>query len=203
MPEKTCPGCGGARLDKKTEKKEIKDSFGGSAFIDAVEYSCRECGSRGDLFRENAALIEGAIAEIQKKAAANILNEFASRGFNQASMERVLELPQRTLSKWKSGSVAPSAAGTVLLKFLRTFPWLLKVAECDFEKNRAQQIFLMTAFEELIQGMRFDHGNLMRAGYYFTDNASLFFMRSERQDQAAQPLYDTRTTVFPALQGSD
>lgn len=199
MPERNCPVCGGARLERKIAKKEIADTFGGSAFIDIVEYSCPDCGTEGDLFRENDAIIEKAMTENQRKVAVNVLDDFAAQGFNLASMERILELPQRTLSKWKTGSVEPSAAGTVLLKFVRTFPWLLKVAEANFEKAKSQQIFLMTAFQEMIQGMRFDTDNLMRSCFYTSGDASIFFMRSERQDQAAvQPLYETSSRI-PAV----
>ncbi|MCP4353876.1 MAG: NUDIX hydrolase [Desulfobacterales bacterium] len=73
-----------------------------------------------------------------------------------ASIERALELPQRTLTKWKNGRTKPSATVITLLKFLRIFPWLLEVAENKFDYSTAQKIHIENAVNKLLASLSFD-----------------------------------------------
>ena len=50
-------------------------------------------------------------------------------------MERALELPSRTIARWKGGEV--SAATLALLRITRTFPWILEVADAHFDQSVA------------------------------------------------------------------
>lgn len=52
-----------------------------------------------------------------------------------AHAERVLGLPARTIARWKTGHA--SASATALLRFIVTYPWLLEVAEDQFEPTKA------------------------------------------------------------------
>lgn len=154
MPNDTCPVCGYDGLQRKTVRKILTEPFGGETSIDICECVCPSCGVEGDLFNENDAIIEKEIAFLKNRAAVNILDHFATHGRSLASMERVLDLPQRTLAKWKNRSVSPSAAGVTLLKFLRTFPWLLEVAAEDFDQTSARKIFLKTALNKFVDEMQ-------------------------------------------------
>lgn len=65
----------------------------------------------------------------------NYLNE---QGYSNASMERSLGLPARTLERWKNDrTIVPSAAALALMRIVRTYPWILKVADAPFDEEEA------------------------------------------------------------------
>jgi hypothetical protein len=66
---------------------------------------------------------------------------------NLASMERALDIPQRTFAKWKNRSVTPSATGVTLLKFIKLFPWLVEVGDQKFDPVAADRIMIKNASE--------------------------------------------------------
>jgi hypothetical protein len=122
-------------------------------------------------------------------------------------MERVLGLPQRTLAKWKNRSVVPSAAGVSLLKYIRVFPWLLEVAENDYDYAISQKIHLSTAMNSFINEMQFNNNCFTKAGYIESVNKTMVFMQFEHPVQVAVisqnslPFTETESNaVEPAVQ---
>ncbi|NOQ45082.1 MAG: hypothetical protein GQ559_00135 [Desulfobulbaceae bacterium] len=153
--EKICPACGNDNIIEDKITHLINEAFGGSKSVELVKDTCELCGTSGDFSSKNDELLEEEINKLKVAAAINILQNFAENGISMSSMERALELPQRTLTKWKSGT-KPSAAGLALLKFLRTFPWLLEVAEHKFDYSVAQRIHINTAIKNLLDHMQFN-----------------------------------------------
>jgi len=148
MRKNICPVCGEKSLSKHFEKQILKEPFGRGKEIEIVEYRCNACGSSGDFFHENDILIEEALSILKAQSVKNILNDFSNdKKIQLSAIERVLSLPQRTLTKWKNGAVKPSAAGVALLKIIGLFPWILEVAENKFNYDIAQSIFIESAVE--------------------------------------------------------
>ena len=58
-----------------------------------------------------------------------------------AHIERVFEIPQKTLNRWKS-SRQTSATGLAFLRLISTYPWLTEVAELKFDERAAEQILI-------------------------------------------------------------
>ena len=80
----------------------------------------------------------------------NVLTELNSLGLSNTSMERTLGLPARTLARWKNEpSLKPSAAALALMKIIRTFPWILAVADQRYDKKSAQAMVLQIAFSSV------------------------------------------------------
>ena len=157
MTKKICPACGTEDIIERKTPHLINEAFGGGREIDIVEDRCKVCGTVGDFFSQNDALISEAIDQCKSLAVKNILQDFLDRAAtSMSSMERALELPQRTLTKWKNGQTKPSAAGRALLKMLRIFPWLLDVAENKFDYEKGQRIHINEAMRELVSNMSFD-----------------------------------------------
>lgn len=140
--KKVCPLCGSDKISQTERHETICESFGGCRELSLFFDSCELCGTEGDFSNKNDELIKEVIKELKSEAVKNILKDFSEQKFNFAGMERALELPQRTLAKWKNGSASPSAAGVTLLKFLRLFPWLLVVAEKNFDFEVSQSIHI-------------------------------------------------------------
>jgi hypothetical protein len=62
-----------------------------------------------------------------------MLEALATEGIKMSYLERALELPARTTTRWKSGEV--SAATLALLRITRTYPWILEVADSHFDER--------------------------------------------------------------------
>jgi hypothetical protein len=139
MSTKLCPACGSDNIDTKKAKQFFHDYFAGSIEIEEVEDSCLICGADGDFESVNDDEARHALETIKRNGAKNIINGFASKGYNLAGIERALELPQRTLSKWRNDNT-PTAAGLTLLKFISIFPWLIDVADTHFNYDKSQEI---------------------------------------------------------------
>ena len=147
MKNKSCPACGNENLIRTNENKIISEAFAGNKSIDVVNYSCNECGMEGDFFNENETALKETLSEIKSDAVISILNDFIENNISLSSLERALEIPQRTLTKYKNNKSKPSSIGVALFKLLRLFPWLINVAENKYDYELSQQIFMMKAFE--------------------------------------------------------
>jgi len=97
---------------------------------------CLVCGESGDFSGANDEQIVKAL-EIAKKESAVVMLEYLSNlGIKMSYMERALELPTRTIARWKGGEL--SAATLALLRIIRTFPWILEVADAHFDQSVAK-----------------------------------------------------------------
>ncbi len=61
---------------------------------------------------------------------------------------RLVFLPGRWLGGRNEVSLMLSAAGYALMRLIRTFPWLLQVAEAEFDEKRARILLLKAADKE-------------------------------------------------------
>jgi len=155
MSELMCPLCGNEEIKNHPTTQILSEPFGGVKEIEVSNYICDVCGFDGDLLKENDNILQETINELKSNAVKSILDEFSEHNYNFASMERALELPQRTLSKWKNQTSKPSAAGIALIKYLYLFPWLIEVAEKKYDYNEAQRIHIFDAFKKTIDKIDF------------------------------------------------
>ena len=195
--KKLCPVCGSDKLELVLQKETINGDLGKNFSIDIPHDKCMECDFEGDILGENDKVIEKALSSLNEAYIDEVLNYFEERKINFAGIERAVGLPQRTLTKWKNRNSSPTAAGIALLKYLRTFPWLIEVAEHKFDFNIAQKIFVTTAVNMLIKSTTFCDHNIERNRYsattgnfntaVFTDNLNLtqnnttFYVNFEQQ----------------------
>ena len=169
MKNVICPLCGSSHITKSNYQEMVRENLGGSSLIDKVSYHCEDCEFEGDIFNENEPIIEKTVQSLKNDLVISILNDFSSNKTSFSSMERALGLPQRTLTKWKNGASSPTAAGVTLLKFIKLFPWLLEVAENDFEYLTAQRIHLNVACRKIVNYMTINEDMLTTAssGFFF------------------------------------
>lgn len=146
---KICPACGSENIYKTKKTINIKEPFAGEENIEIVENVCKTCGSKGDFFDQNEDTIENTIKGLKQRSVENILQYFIKNKRSLTSIERALEIPFRTLSKWKNKITKTSAAGIALLRFIRLFPWLLDVAENKYDPKKAEKIMLNQAMNKL------------------------------------------------------
>ncbi len=196
MSNKVCPACGADTLTLRKEVQVLKESFGGQKEVPINEYYCSKCESTGDFFNENEEIIETNIESLKEQSIKNILNYFSDFKISMSAIERALSLPQRTLTKWKNGVTKPSSTGLVLMKYLRTFPWLLDVAENNFDYDIAQKIYMKTAIQKFLNCVKFDSQDFPEAGI-MTDPQSVFiFFQADRQQDNVRPLKDIQIKIL-------
>jgi hypothetical protein len=169
-----CPICESADLKKIVEKIHLEESFTEGVDINEVYYECNNCGYEGDLLNENEKYINKALKDLKIHAVINILNDFKENNINFTSMERALEIPSRTFAKWRNGSIAPSSTGVALLKMLKTFPWLLKIADRDYDKNHAINE-LINAYNVIFNEYINRNRDIEIAGMAFTGKSSSYW----------------------------
>jgi len=183
MNKQRCPACGS--IDIIDEKKSIliKEPFGGQNNIEIHENICSLCGSRGDFFNQNETLIDETIKKLKQKSIENILNDFIDSKMSMSSIERALEIPQRTLTKWKNRTNVPSSAGIALMRFIKLFPWLLEVAENKYDYNESQKIHINAAIQKLLPEIDFCKEDFVEAGgIVATSGSALFYKYYEKKD---------------------
>lgn len=195
--KKLCPACGSDEIKEIRIEKQINESFGGSKQIPLKEYNCEVCDFSGDFFSENEQAMQNALSSLKKEAVVNILNYFSENKISLSSMERALELPQRTLTKWKSGSTKPSSSGVTLLKFLGLFPWLLDVAENKYEFATSQKIHLESAFQKMLKCMVSNNIDFVEAGVVTTDISTRLSLHFEKQNNQLETHSDISNLTNP------
>jgi DNA-binding transcriptional regulator YiaG len=186
MSEMTCPACGSSDLKEIVIEKTINEPFGGSRQVSLKNYQCEICDSSGDFFSEHDQAIQSALLSLKQDAVTNILNDFLEHKVSLSSMERALELPQRTLTKWKNGSSRPSSAGVALIKFLGLFPWLLEVAEHKYDYKDSQKIHMGAAFQKIIKCMDFNKTDFSEAGIIETAKATHLYLHFDKMSSSQQ-----------------
>lgn len=144
-----CSYCGSDALVIKDEILELSEPFSRKGSITIKVVKCNTCGFEEDDVN-NDLVIQEELALLKQSSMVNILNYLNENGCTNASMERALGLPARTLARWKNEStIFPSAAALALMRIVRTFPWMLQVADCQFDKEKTRSIFLSHATTEL------------------------------------------------------
>ncbi|MCL2007498.1 MAG: hypothetical protein FWG77_05375 [Treponema sp.] len=156
---KLCPSCGSDKIEHFMQNETISGDLSKNLSIDIFYDKCMECDFKGDISGENDKVIEKALSTLNEAYIDEVLKYFEERKINFAGIERAVGLPQRTLTKWKSRNSSPTAAGIALLKYLRTFPWLIEVAEHKFDYNIAQKIFVGEALDIFVKSTDFNDYN--------------------------------------------
>ena len=172
MSTKMCPACGSTDIKTKKAIQSFYDRFAGDIETEITEDECSRCGMDGDFESVNDSETKHALELLRKNAAQNIINAFVNNGYNLASMERALELPQRTLSKWKNDT-PPVAAGLTLLKFIALFPWLLTVADTKFDQVQSQAICVHNAIDLLYTHHNQLHSNVSSQHHQHTTSITI------------------------------
>lgn len=131
-----CPVCGSEDVREERVSESLPIPYGPRASFNTTQYLCNSCGEAGDFTGENTSIINDAIRKSSNLSASTMLEHLAEEGYSSAYLERAFRLPPRTTSRWKSGEL--SSAALALLRSVRTYPWLLEVADSGFDTSVAK-----------------------------------------------------------------
>lgn len=174
MGNRMCSYCGGTNLVEEHDVLKLTEPFGGIATVEVIKIKCNECGFIEEDDR-NDRVIQKELAILKRNSMIHILKDLNEKGYTNAYMERALGLPARTLARWKNeSSMSPSASGSALMRFIRTFPWLLHVADCQFDQEKARTIFLTNAMTESININEQIKNWSVTSGAFTSENYYLF-----------------------------
>jgi YgiT-type zinc finger domain-containing protein len=152
----TCSVCGSKNIEVKEAIEHHQIPYGTDIEIKNVIHVCSDCGSEIDVTKDEDRT--NALMASQKASVEVMINFLAENsGYTFANIERALSLPQRTLSRWKTGQ-DPSAAGLALLRIIRTYPWITDVAVEGFEEKAAKRILMEEAVKEINSIMANSYG---------------------------------------------
>lgn len=150
MNEKlSCPECDSTNIKTEEIPETTKIPFGATVIYNKVVHICGDCGEKGSfssqLVEENHENYYSSLKESNKLSVENICQYLSNHGNSMAHIERSLGLAQRTISRWKTQGVA--ASGMALMRIIRTYPWILNVADENFDERFANQELIRQAGE--------------------------------------------------------
>jgi hypothetical protein len=148
-----CPACNSTKINIKKEKRNVKAPFGQLIEIEEAIIHCNDCDDdyKAD---DSDNLYSKTLAVSTKSSISSIIEYISNLGYSFTELERSLDLPFRTFSRWKSTSEIAAPAIT-LLRLLRTYPWLIEVADRKYNEDDATAILIMNAYKRLNTG--FEH----------------------------------------------
>jgi DNA-binding transcriptional regulator YiaG len=149
--EVTCPACGSSDLELSVTGETVTEPYSEPVVVSIEVYKCRTCGMEGDFSRQGDEIIGKAIEAAKHNSIVRIIEEFTRNDMSMSSIERALDLPQRTLTKWKNSLSVPSAAATALMNVIRTYPWILTVAQHKYDPLVARNVCITNAISEFLR----------------------------------------------------
>jgi DNA-binding transcriptional regulator YiaG len=171
-----CPVCGSSHVRIEEEERLIFEPYGGQKAIRLQVCVCMDCGADGDFLNQNDTSILAAQNYLKANAVSQIVNYLNDTGYSSAAMERAFGLPARTIAKWKRESDScPSASAVALLRIVRTFPWLISVADAKFDHAIAQRIFITEAIKDLLK-YRLTNSEQVSSGVITNSEETLIYL---------------------------
>jgi len=149
--EVTCPACGSSDLELSITGKAVTEPYSEPVVVSMEFYKCRTCGMEGDFSGQGDETIGKAIEVAKHNSIVRIIEEFTRNDISMSSIERALDLPQRTLTKWKNSLSVPSAAAVALMNVIRTYPWILTVAQHKYDPLVARNVCITNAISEFLR----------------------------------------------------
>lgn len=156
MEKARCSYCGKETVSIKEREMELSEPYGGTSTVTIQVKACTHCGFEED-GDGNDLVVQKELAVLRRTSMVKVLDALNAMGHTNAAMERALGLPARTLARWKNEqSMSPSASGIALMRIIRTYPWILAVAEMGFDQKAARDMLLGSAVNELVK-LRCEH----------------------------------------------
>lgn len=200
----SCPECDSERIKTEVILETDVVIFGGQFEYDEILNTCEECGEKGafsnQIIDENHKQYYLALKKANQASLEPIVKDLSLRNYSMAYIERALRLPQRTISRWKakdgSDKGGGSASGMALMRIIRTYPWILNVADENFEEQFALGELVHQAgevFKKHCPPSNVDiSGSTERLAVTFTWN-------NDKGNQPAQPVMQTTDETIRQL----
>ena len=146
MEYETCVVCGGKQIKMDERPMSITGPYTSPVVIYLRGYKCLECGSTiADDDACDIAIAEGH-EKMRKASMINMITTLNREGYSDRMIESAANLAQGTVIRWKGvDSPPPSAAAVALMRIIRTYPWMIGVAENEYDLTEAKRAVLAGA----------------------------------------------------------
>ena len=172
----TCPACGSTQLERFEIKSLGRLTLGPEFFFDEIYFKCSSCSQEGDFLGETDRNYLSAEKNAEFNFVKRAIKELGDAGISMAFFERVFELPTRTLTRWKNGDFSSSALA--LLRLVKTYHWLVEVAEHRFDPKFAKQAVITVVVNTEKPFIEMQSGNSSYDTYVFNSESSGFVERN-------------------------
>jgi DNA-binding transcriptional regulator YiaG len=193
-----CECCGSENTVVKTTSR-----FFPIPFSDTLEYKnkvihCNDCDEDVDL--DESQSVDSFLSTENpdyttaiKKSIDTMLSDLQKMNISLSHIERSFDIPARTLSKWHNDRNLPSAAALSFLRILRTFPWVLKVAEKNFDDVKSHHIALKNEMQHFFKGIEGSGKNIER---YFAFGTNYISCKMEiRNNESPKMEFNNTATI--------
>jgi hypothetical protein len=116
--EPYCPVCASTLIKTSKVPRSVVSRFGTSHPYEATVNTCGDCGEEGDFDVVNDPAIEEAFDDANSVGVQEKLARLEAQGFSVASIERVLQLPARSLRPLLLGDRTPTRQEAALVMLL-------------------------------------------------------------------------------------
>jgi hypothetical protein len=145
-----CPVCGSDRVNIVEGNSMIQAPYGPHVEFADNTLHCNACETDVDYSKVFENSDKQALEKSIALSVEQMIESLGNEDFTLAYIERALELPQRTISRWKASGEL-SKIGIALLRIVRTYPWILKVSEHKFDAQIAKKVLVENGMKVLMQ----------------------------------------------------
>lgn len=131
-----CPSCGEEINSERQISRAVKIDYFQVLSIDYNLVNCDVCGFSGPIDESDERSFELEKKKSDDITLRKLIEEVSAKEGSASNVERSFGLPPRTLNRWKNQG--GSAAALALMKLIRTYSWLTKVAEQGYEPSFAK-----------------------------------------------------------------
>lgn len=132
-----CPSCGEEIEASSHLTRKVRIDYYQSFAMNYNNFECVVCGYTGSLDGSDEKQLKELREKSDHETLVKLIDEITFNYDKAANIERAFSLPPRTLNRWKHNK--GSASALALMKLIRTFSWLIKVAEHGYEPEYAKQ----------------------------------------------------------------
>jgi hypothetical protein len=187
ITKSVCVVCGSQNAElKETSTSTLVPYAPHAAVYTQKAVCCQDCGAEIDETSDDE--IKAALESARQESIVAMLDYFKREGYSQAAIERSLDLPQRTIARWKVNGEL-SSVGMALLRIIRTYPWILDVAERKYEPAFALQTLLVNAAHNMAAAV----SNRFQAGASQASMGVICVSKTESENACFMMKYSTQT----------
>ena len=186
----TCECCGSSNVVIQESSRMYPIPFANDIEYKNKVIHCNDCGENVEI-GSNQTVDEFLseknpiyLNEIQKSIR-TILDNMDKKGYSQTRIERAFDIPKRTISKWYNHVNTPSAGAISLLRLIMDFPWLINVAENNYDEKSAHTVALGNEIKLFCEELK-NRVNLTACCESFSSNS--FSLKVDVEEKSTSPI---------------
>lgn len=138
-----CPVCGCNSVINAKSVRYTNVPYANPVTYEETLESCTHCLAHGTLYEKYLNVFNAAVCLAEKESVGIILDDLDRMDIKTPYIERALGLPFGSVASWKNSEIPPPALA--LLRIIRTYPWILDVADNHYNETVAKNHLITEA----------------------------------------------------------